>query len=415
MSELYEFRALPQVCFNITVRNASEWIGECLLSVISQTDSNWRCIVTDDASTDNTWNIIKQYEREIPQQIQTRRESMRRWKAFNFHNALSEINNNDVIVELDGDDRLSHEFVVSELRVLHRRYDLIWTQHNANLGPFLDWHNWPSTPIPEEWTRRYPHRSAIWTKAFHPGHLRTFKRFLYNYVDVSDLQYEGKWLKCTFDAAYYTALIEITNPCYRYFYDRVCAIYNILPHNDTFIDRDLGQSCKRLSQAAMADYIKNLIGYQQIMRPHIGIILKTQASFDLFTKYYHLIERNYPEWLIYIGICKGWDTNMYLDYPGITFINLEKIIHTALTAYEITSMNNKLITCVMALYLLKNYWADSLISMPLNKFLEVVYEGRLQDLKYDLKAFRIPYRVESSDIAELRKMLQCSEYAGSPI
>lgn len=45
----------------IPVYNRPKLISECLDSVITQTYSNWECIVVDDGSTDNTWDILEDY------------------------------------------------------------------------------------------------------------------------------------------------------------------------------------------------------------------------------------------------------------------------------------------------------------------------------------------------------------------
>lgn len=45
----------------IPVFNRPVLIAECLDSVITQTYSNWECIVVDDGSTDNTWDILEDY------------------------------------------------------------------------------------------------------------------------------------------------------------------------------------------------------------------------------------------------------------------------------------------------------------------------------------------------------------------
>jgi glycosyltransferase involved in cell wall biosynthesis len=41
--------------------NSSQFIRETIESFIAQTYSNWELLVTDDCSTDNTWEILKEY------------------------------------------------------------------------------------------------------------------------------------------------------------------------------------------------------------------------------------------------------------------------------------------------------------------------------------------------------------------
>ena len=45
-----------------SVYNCQDYVGEMLDSILNQTFYDWECLVIDDASTDNTWDIIRQYK-----------------------------------------------------------------------------------------------------------------------------------------------------------------------------------------------------------------------------------------------------------------------------------------------------------------------------------------------------------------
>jgi glycosyltransferase involved in cell wall biosynthesis len=51
----------PLVAIVIPVYNTEKYIAECLDHILAQTYSNWVCLITDNASTDNTVSIIKRY------------------------------------------------------------------------------------------------------------------------------------------------------------------------------------------------------------------------------------------------------------------------------------------------------------------------------------------------------------------
>jgi len=56
----------PLVSVIIPAYNSEKYIGETIVSVLNQTYKNFELIVVDDGSTDNTLDIVKQYEKKDP-------------------------------------------------------------------------------------------------------------------------------------------------------------------------------------------------------------------------------------------------------------------------------------------------------------------------------------------------------------
>ena len=52
----------PLVSIIIPAYNRAHLIKETIESVLVQTYVNWECIIVDDGSTDETLNVIKEYE-----------------------------------------------------------------------------------------------------------------------------------------------------------------------------------------------------------------------------------------------------------------------------------------------------------------------------------------------------------------
>ena len=42
--------------------NAAPYVAETIESIVDQTYTNWECIIIDDHSTDNSWQIIESYQ-----------------------------------------------------------------------------------------------------------------------------------------------------------------------------------------------------------------------------------------------------------------------------------------------------------------------------------------------------------------
>ncbi len=53
----------PRTSIVIPARNADKTLAETLDSVLAQTDPDWEALIVDDASTDNTAGIVRQYTR----------------------------------------------------------------------------------------------------------------------------------------------------------------------------------------------------------------------------------------------------------------------------------------------------------------------------------------------------------------
>src|SRR4030043_677699 len=59
----YSINNLKRPLFSVLIANYNngKFLKECLQSIFSQTYSNWEIIIVDDASTDNSLLIYKQY------------------------------------------------------------------------------------------------------------------------------------------------------------------------------------------------------------------------------------------------------------------------------------------------------------------------------------------------------------------
>ena len=55
----------PLVSVLLPSYNAEKYIAEAIESILNQTYRNIEFIIVDDASTDNTWKIIKSYAKKI--------------------------------------------------------------------------------------------------------------------------------------------------------------------------------------------------------------------------------------------------------------------------------------------------------------------------------------------------------------
>lgn len=228
-----------KVYFIITGHNCEEEIAACFRSLLKQNSCQWHAIYIDDASTDRTLKVSQDFCQQYPQFFTILTNETRSLKAFSFLKAISGLSPDTVIAELDGDDELIDINTVRELLDLHMQFDLVYTNHITTNFSKRDWVTWRSTPLPVGWTRLFPERQSVWNTNNFPGHLRTFKKYLFDEINPVDFTFNGELLRVAFDLVYYTILLELTPTKKIYFLDKDCYHYKVREMNDQFIEDDL--------------------------------------------------------------------------------------------------------------------------------------------------------------------------------
>lgn len=93
---------MKKVSIIIPAYNTEKYISECLDSALNQTYENIEIIVVEDKSTDNTLNIIKQYQSRYPQLIVLKND-INKGLSYTRNRALT-VATGDYISFLDSDD-----------------------------------------------------------------------------------------------------------------------------------------------------------------------------------------------------------------------------------------------------------------------------------------------------------------------
>lgn len=93
----------------VPVFNASQYLPRCIQSILGQTYSAWELILVDDGSTDNSFVLCKQYEKENPRKI----------RAFHQVNSGASIArkrgiaeaNGEFLMFVDSDDYVENDYL----------------------------------------------------------------------------------------------------------------------------------------------------------------------------------------------------------------------------------------------------------------------------------------------------------------
>lgn len=219
----------------VPVYNAAEYINGCLDSIISQEYNNYEICVIDDCSTDGTWEKILDIQNKCGARMNICRNEYRIESSLVNIMKMIELfalNSNDIIVEVDGDDQLYDNGVLSYLNGVYQDKNTYMTYGtfiplSGTYGPYGYY-------IPN--TRTY-RKERLW----YASHLRTFKKSLWSLIRHEDMRDgSGNYYGRAWDAAIMYPMIEMCGHKHLKFIERIMYIYNdINPLNDMKTDKTL--------------------------------------------------------------------------------------------------------------------------------------------------------------------------------
>lgn len=185
----------------IPVYNAEEYIEQCLTSLSNQVYDYWTAIVVDDASTDNTGKIIDEFIKKDE-----------RFKVIHHHHNIGNVvafiegtldcEDEDIIINLDGDDYLYDRNVLNHLNEVYQDEN-IWLTY----GSYRNKGGWKRPPREEilKNSRTFRKKDHMWNM-----HLRTYKYKIFKLVKDEDLRDKnGNYYKVTGDLAIMVPMIEM--------------------------------------------------------------------------------------------------------------------------------------------------------------------------------------------------------------
>jgi len=210
----------------IPVYNAEKWIQKCIWSLYNQSYQNWEAVIVNDASTDKTLDVIKDFMKDIPAEEVHKKKRFRVLDRTMNVGALENIDygtellcddDEDVVVLLDGDDWLAANDVLTHLNELYQ--DETWLTYgqfqfnsNGNISS--------NRQITD--TRTYRTKQS-----FCSSHLRTYKYKIWKRIKKDDLKNgAGKYYPMAWDLSIMYPLIEMAGPKRIKCADKVMYIYN---------------------------------------------------------------------------------------------------------------------------------------------------------------------------------------------
>jgi len=210
--------------FNIIIPlyNAEKWLSRCLRTAAAQDYDNYRVIVVNDCSTDDSSAVI---EKEIKNNdkfsfITTDKNGGALNSTF-VGIQHAQPNDEDVIIILDGDDWFARKDVLTILNNVYTDNDCLITygsyiEYSSNVrGKF-------SRQLPENVINDKLFRSSLWMTS----HLRTFKYKLWKNVSREDvLGPKGQIYKMAGDLPVMFPMLEMAEER-SFFIEHILYVYN---------------------------------------------------------------------------------------------------------------------------------------------------------------------------------------------
>jgi glycosyltransferase involved in cell wall biosynthesis len=201
--------------------NAEKYIGKCIESLQMQKFKDFKVYLIDDMSTDNSVSKIKKLiDGDIRFELIINKE--KKFKLRNFDELIRTFDEDDVVIELDGDDWLYLPTVLDEINKTYQDSS-VWITN----GSFMYSNG-------SKGFSAKCNALTIRKDAFQFSHLRTWKAFLWKSIPIENFkETNGEYFKSGADVAYTFPLLELAGEKHYKFISSILYVYNAnSPYND---------------------------------------------------------------------------------------------------------------------------------------------------------------------------------------
>jgi glycosyltransferase involved in cell wall biosynthesis len=212
-----------------TLYNCKDYIPLCVNSIRSQTFTDFKCYITDDLSIDKS---VKEVESLIEgdNRFILIKNKEKFYQPGNYDQVIrnnSEILDNEVIVEIDGDDWLPDRNVLKRINECYSDQN-VWVANGS-----FKYHNGA-----RGFSSPQQNFDDLRSSRFTASHIRTWRAFLWRKILVEDLKDEnGIYWKISGDLSFMFPMLEMSGPDHYRFMPEINYVYNESnPLNDHKVD-----------------------------------------------------------------------------------------------------------------------------------------------------------------------------------
>ena len=205
-----------KVVFIVPMFNAAPHIKDLVQSLQSQTNPNWKAILIDDMSNDDTIFMVN-HSVGNDDRFEFVVNKEKKWALKNVVENSRKVNEESIIAILDGDDMICNENTVDLILKEYQddEVDSVWTGHRWDINNINISKEMPSNPRVNPYD--YP-----WVSS----HLKTFRSYLIHAIkDDNFKDLDGKWFKRGYDQALYLPILHLSRK--RNYIPDICYLYRI--------------------------------------------------------------------------------------------------------------------------------------------------------------------------------------------
>ena len=200
-----------------TSYNCEKFIEKSLFSIMSQRYQDFTCYITDDVSTDNTVNIVRETIKNDPRFILIENKT-KFFQPGNYDQIITSrnIDGEEICVEVDGDDWLPDSNVFTRINEVYKDKEVWMTS-----GSFRYHDGRPGFANPPT------NFSNVRKQTFTLSHLRTWKSWLWKKIKPEDLRDENNnYWNVAGDLSFMFPMFEMSGEKHYRFLSDINYIYN---------------------------------------------------------------------------------------------------------------------------------------------------------------------------------------------
>jgi glycosyltransferase involved in cell wall biosynthesis len=232
--------------------NAGNYLPYCIKSLKNQKKVDFQVFLIDDMSTDNSVDVVKKLIGD-DSRFNLIVNNEKKFKLKNLDELISSFDDEDIVVEVDGDDFLLSENVIDRVNNFYTNKN-VWITN----GSF----------VYSNGTKGFSSQvnpSTVRTQVFTFSHLRTWKTFLWKAIPKEYfMDIDGSYFKSAPDVAYTIPLLELSGKDHYKYNPEILYVYNeISPYNE-HKNQSAGGGLNE--QMRCANYIRNKPKLNQLTR-----------------------------------------------------------------------------------------------------------------------------------------------------